>query len=73
MMLVTHPTRLAHADDLWPDCAGDEYDDVARPERYGRAPRFIFDGGQEEFGTHWINRPEDTDGSVSAFLPGTPR
>ncbi len=67
-MLLTHPTRLAQNDDLWPDCAGDEYDDRDRPERYGRAPRFIFDGGQEEFGTHWINRPEDTDGSVSAFL-----
>jgi hypothetical protein len=67
-MLLTHPNRLMQNEDLWPDCAGDEYDDKDRPERYGRAPRFIFDGGQEEFGTHWINRPEDTDGSVSAFL-----
>ena len=67
-MLITHPRRMAQYSDLWADCVGDEYNDLSHAENYGRATRFIFDGGQEEFGTNWIKYPEYSDGSVSGFL-----
>jgi hypothetical protein len=71
-MVLTHPERLANPD--WRrqrisagglECPGDEYDDAVR--RQGRSPCLFFDGGEEEFGTHWIHRAEATSGSVSAF------
>ena len=72
-LVLTHPARLDHPD--WRrqrisagalECSGDEYDDAVR--RYGRSPCFFCDGGEEEFGTHWIHQAEATSGSVTAFL-----
>lgn len=71
IMLLTHPERLMNYDDLYVDCAGDEY----APEADGffsRAPIFFFDGDRVErveFDTGWLDDACDGCGSASAFLP----
>jgi hypothetical protein len=69
IMLLTHPERLQNYDDLYMDCAGDEF----RPEAdggFGGAPCFDFrGGGGVEFGTSWVSDASARCGSASAFLP----
>lgn len=68
VMLLTHPERLHHYDDLWVDCAGDEF----APDVDGvfvRAPRFSFGGGQVRFGACYVDSASEHFGSVSAFFP----
>lgn len=68
IMLLTHPERLQHYDDLWIDCAGDEYS----PEGDGRfecAPYFGFYGGWLKFDTGWSDDASDCYGSASGFSP----
>jgi hypothetical protein len=68
-MLLTHPERFSHYDDLWIDCAGDEYDPGAGSD-FSHAFFFNFnDNGRVNFGTGYINKPHVNYGSVSAFLP----
>lgn len=67
-MLLTHPERLVSYDDLWIDCAGDEYSPGA-DGRFGRAPYFYFHDGKVEFDTHWLVDAYEFYGSASAFLP----
>lgn len=67
-MLLTHPERLQHYDDLWVDCAGDEFDSGADGDFSG-APFFNFYGGKVEFVTGWGSFPHAHRGSGSAFLP----
>src|SRR3989338_5316196 len=50
IMILTHPERLQHYDDLWIDCAGDEFDDPGADVRFGHAPCFYFIAGEVEFG-----------------------
>lgn len=70
IMILTHPERLSQYDDLWIDCAGDEFDAPDAADRFDRAPRFRFYGGEVEFGTRWYgNTSGDRCGSVSAFVP----
>jgi hypothetical protein len=67
IMLLTHPERLMHYDDLYVDCAGDEY----APEADGgfsSAPFFDFDDGRVEFHAYWFAHAYDSYGSSSAFL-----
>lgn len=68
IMLLTHPERLNHHDELWIDCAGDEFAPGADGE-FGYAPIFRFHGGKLEFGTHDISHADGGCGSVSGFLP----
>lgn len=68
IMLLTHPERLAHYDDLWIDCAGDEFAPGAGGRFWG-APVFRFDGGGLEFGTVDVSDAREYYGSVSGFLP----
>lgn len=67
-MILTTPERLQHYDDLWIDCAGDEYapgaDGVFRS-----APFFDFNGGGLGFGTYFVGDAGANYGSASAFLP----
>lgn len=66
-MLLTHPDRLAQYDDLWIDCAGDEY----APESGGvfsDAPCFYFNDENLKFGTFGIDYPGGCCGSASAFV-----
>ncbi|OHA08289.1 MAG: hypothetical protein A3A44_02385 [Candidatus Sungbacteria bacterium RIFCSPLOWO2_01_FULL_60_25] len=68
IMLLTHPERLQHRDDLWIDCAGDEYSPDAGGD-FSHAPFFDFYVGQLEFNASWVDDPSEDCGSASAFLP----
>ncbi|GAI20277.1 unnamed protein product, partial [marine sediment metagenome] len=68
IMILTHPERLQHYDDLWIDCAGDEYAPGAGGG-FSRAPCFCFRGGRVRFGTLGIGRPGGYCGSASGFVP----
>jgi len=69
IMILTHPKRLSHYDDLWLDCSGDEFDDPAADDRFAHAPLFSFGGGRVKFGTDWFGNASGDCGSVSAFVP----
>ncbi len=68
IMLLTHPERLAHYDDLWIDCAGDEFAPGAGGE-FWRAPVFDFLGDWLRFSTSGVSNARGRYGSVSGFLP----
>lgn len=67
IMLLTHPERLGKHDDLWIDCAGDEYR-YASEDSFVRAPYFDFSGGTVEFGAGEINHVDSGCGSASASV-----
>lgn len=68
IMLLTHPERLQHYDDLWIDCAGDEFAPVADGQ-FSSAPCFYFTGGRVRFGAHDASNASDCSGSASGFSP----
>ncbi len=68
IMLLTHPERLGHYDDLWIDCAGDEFAPTAGGV-FSRAPLFFFDDGGLRFGAGDGSDAYGLCGSVSGFLP----
>lgn len=68
IMILTHPERLMNYDDLYIDCAGDEFDDPDAGVRFAHAPLFLF-GGRVEFGTSWFGDAFGRCGSASAFVP----
>lgn len=65
-MLLTHPDRLAQADQLYVDGAGDEYS-ASDEAQYSEAPYFRFLDGRVGFGTSWIGFADPYFGSASAF------
>ena len=69
IMLLTHQ-RLQHYDDLWIDCAGDEFAPIAGGG-FSRSPffKFSFRGGKVEFGTHGVGVAHGSYGSASVCLP----
>lgn len=69
IMLLTHPERLQNYDDLWIDCAGDEYDVPDSSDRFGRAPSLNFNDGRVGFGTSWVGSAYGEYGSASGFGP----
>ncbi len=68
IMLLTHPERLQHYDDLWIDCAGDEFSYDADGQ-FGFAPYFSFHDGRVWFGTFDVAYTSDDYGSASASFP----
>ncbi len=68
IMLLTHPERLQHYDDLWIDCAGDEYAPGA-DDQFVNAPYFYFDVDGLEFDAFGVGSYYDFCGSASAFSP----
>jgi hypothetical protein len=68
VMLLTHPERLQHYDDLWIDCAGDEYS-LEGDGRFENAPYFGFYGGWAKFDTGWSDDASDCYGSATGFAP----
>jgi hypothetical protein len=68
IMLLTHPVRLKHYDDLWIDCAGDEYSPDG-DGKFENSPYFGFYGGWLEFQTGRFEDANDLYGSASGFLP----
>lgn len=69
VMLLTHPERLQHYNDLWIDCAGDEFDDPDAGDRFGRAPSFLFYVGRVRFDTRWTDDAYAYYGSASGVRP----
>ena len=68
IMLLTHPERLKHYNDLWIDCAGDEFAPDGDGD-FSKAPVFGFGVGQVQFGASDVGSVGDNYGSASAFLP----
>jgi len=69
IMILTHPERLMNYDDLYIDCAGDEFDDPGAAVRFDRAPLFHFYDGKVKFDTYWFGYADGRYGSASAFVP----
>ena len=68
IMLLTHPERLNHYDDLWIDCAGDEF----APDAVGGfsgSPFFWFRGARVGFGACDVGNAYGSCGSASVCLP----
>lgn len=68
IMLLTHPERLQHYDDLWIDCAGDEFAPLADGV-FSKSPYFEFHVGGVEFGTSDVDLAYGYCGSASVCLP----
>lgn len=68
IMILTHPERLMNYDDLWIDCAGDEFA-LDADGVFSDAPYFSFVGGVVKFLTNWFGYASDYYGSASGFLP----
>ncbi|PIZ00497.1 hypothetical protein COY62_02215 [bacterium (Candidatus Howlettbacteria) CG_4_10_14_0_8_um_filter_40_9] len=68
IMLLTHPERLQHFDDLWIDCAGDEFSFFAGG-CFEIAPYFSFRGSKLGFDTSGVGSAGGYCGSASAFVP----
>lgn len=66
-MLLTHPERLQHYDDLWIDCSGDEYSGGGS-NRFERAPYFNFKYGNIRFDTRWFGDDRERFGAASGFF-----
>jgi hypothetical protein len=67
IMLLTHPERLMNYNDLWIDCAGDEYAPDADGV-FSESPIFLFHDDKVKFHTRWVSRALDGYGSASGFL-----
>lgn len=67
IMILTHPERLMNYDDLWIDCAGDEFAPDA-DGGFSRSPYFRFGGDGVEFGTLWVGIAVDLYGSASGLV-----
>ena len=65
VMLLTHPDRLMNFDDLWIDCAGDEYS-PGNSSQFEYAPFFFYDD-KVKFFTCWFGNALDKSGSASGF------
>jgi len=68
IMLLTHPERLQHYNDLWIDCAGAEFSD-AGDGVFDHAPFFLFYDGKVKFDTNDVSYAYDYSGSASGFAP----
>ena len=71
-LLLTHEERLRNYDDLWIDCAGEEYDDPDSVVHFGRAPFFGWSGGRVLFDAVKVVSAVGGYGSASASLPQMP-
>ncbi len=69
IMILTHPERLQHYDDLWIDCAGDEFYDPGSDVRFVRAPCFRFRGGELKFDADCVGVARGGYGSASGLVP----
>ena len=71
IMLLTHPERLENVDDLWIDCAGDEFSPDGDDD-FSKAPYFEFRGDGVKFDTNGVGDANVFCGSASAFPPVVP-
>ena len=68
IMLLSHPERLAHYDDLWIDCGGDEFAPNADGD-FSRSPYFWFNDDGVRFATYDVDDACVYFGSASVCLP----
>lgn len=68
VMLLSHPERLSNYDDLWIDCAGDEWKWTGDSE-FLYAPVFRFGGGGLGFDAGGVGAAGRDYGSSSGFVP----
>jgi hypothetical protein len=68
IMILTHAERLQQFDDLWIDCAGDEFSPGADGD-FSAIPCFQFCCDRIELSARWIDDDMNNYGSASAFLP----
>jgi hypothetical protein len=68
ILLLTHPDRLRHYDDLWIDCAGDEIS-LNGDGQFSVAPYVYFSDGMLKVYAYRVGNPHDNYGSVSGFSP----
>ena len=68
IILLTHPERLQHLDDLWVDCAGDEYSPDGVGDFSGSLI-FGFYDGEVRFDRRYVGVANVYYGSCSGFLP----
>jgi len=66
IMLLTHPERLQHCNDLWIDCSGDEFNDG--DGQFDHTPYFIFHISGVEFGVRKSNLPHACWGSAGGAI-----
>ncbi len=69
VMILTHPERLLHDDDLFINCAGDKYNKRGDDDWFGRAPVFGYHEDRVNFDAGSVDYVSDFSGSVSGFLP----
>ncbi len=67
-MLLTNPIRLQHLDDLWIDCAGDEFSYDADGV-FGEAPYWGFSDGPLRLGSVDVGFADGSSGTVSGVCP----
>jgi hypothetical protein len=67
IMLLTHPERLQHQENLWIYCSGDEFAPDAN-DKFTHAPFFYFYNGKLMFDVVESNIRDEKFGSVSGFL-----
>jgi hypothetical protein len=68
IMILCHPERLMHYDDLWIDCAGDEFAPIADGV-FSESPCFRFDDDEVEFDAYGVDDAYGYCGSASVCLP----
>jgi hypothetical protein len=68
IMLLCHPERLKHYDDLWIDCAGDEFAPDADGV-FSESPYFRFLDDGVRFDARVVGHARDYYGSASVCLP----
>lgn len=69
MILLLNDDVLTKYEDLWIDCAGDEYDYPDSDVRFDQAPYFKFFDGRVKFGTVWFDGADAYCGTASGFVP----
>ena len=67
IMILTHPERLQHLDDLWIDCAGDEFSPNADGD-ISESLYFGFREGMVGFGSGQVSDTYDYYGSASGLV-----
>ena len=68
ILLLTHPERLVDCNDLWIDCAGDEYAPKAGGA-FSEYPYWSFRGDELRFSSVDVDCPGEGCGSASGCLP----
>jgi len=67
IMIMTHPERIQHYDDLWINCSGDEFSPDARGD-FSWSPYFWFCDGEVGFRTRWVNDASGSCGSAFGLV-----